>query len=229
MTAAVPATIGILMLKTGFPRPVGDIGNPASWDLPAIYRTVPAATVDSVVRTEGAGADVLAGLVEAMAALEADGATFITTGCGFLGTLQSELAAAAAVPVLTNSLCAIPRIRAALGADTPIGVLTFDSRKLTPAHFAGGWDKHITIEGVEGGRELYPVISQDRPTLDEQAAEADVLDATARLIDRAPDLAAIVMECTNLGPYRAAVAARAGVPVHDIVSTVSAAVSEKSG
>lgn len=215
-------TVGILMLATRFPRPVGDVGNPESWDLPVIYRAVPAATVETVVRAGGAGPEVLTGLIRAMRSLEGDGATFITTGCGFLGTLQEALSAAANVPVAVNALRAIPDIRKQHGGGQ-IGVLTFDSRKLGPGHFAGGFGDDIVIEGLETGEELYPVISEDRATLDAARAEADVLAATGRLLGRAPELAAIVMECTNLGPYRAAVKARAEVPVHDVVSVVTAA------
>ncbi len=219
--------IGILMLETGFPRPVGDVGNPVSWDLPVIYRAVPAATVATVVRAAGAGPGVRAGLIAAMRALETDGASIITTGCGFLGTLQDALSGAANVPVITNTLQVIPALREDTGG-RPIGVLTFDSRKLSPAHFAGGHGPDVVIEGVESGSELFPVISEDREILDSGRAEADVLAATGRLRHRAPDLAAIVMECTNLGPYRAAVEARAGVPVHDIVSVVTAAARQLS-
>ena len=32
--------IGVLMLDTRFPRPPGDIGNPATFDFPFLYRVI---------------------------------------------------------------------------------------------------------------------------------------------------------------------------------------------
>ncbi len=37
--------VGILMLKTAFPRPPGDIGNPDTWPFPVRYAVVEPATV----------------------------------------------------------------------------------------------------------------------------------------------------------------------------------------
>src|SRR3546814_11949297 len=44
-------TLGVLMLKTGFPRLPGDVGHPATWSCPTRYRVVEAATVASVVKS----------------------------------------------------------------------------------------------------------------------------------------------------------------------------------
>jgi len=74
------------------------------------------------------------------------------------------------------------------------------------------------VVGLEAGGELHRVISGDHPVLDERAAEADVLAAGRALHDACPDLGAVVLECTNLPPYRTALAAALGLPVHDIVT-----------
>ena len=43
-----------------------------------------------------------------------------------------------------------------------------------------------------------------------------MVDAAARLAARVPGLTDIVLECTNMPPYRDAVARATGLPVHDI-------------
>jgi Asp/Glu/hydantoin racemase len=48
--------------------------------------------------------------------LIAQGATAITTSCGFLSPLQDELQAALPVPVITSALWLLPRLRAQHGA-----------------------------------------------------------------------------------------------------------------
>src|SRR3546814_1495618 len=49
-TAATPI-LGVLMLKTAFPRLPGDVGHPDTWSVPTRYRVVETATVASVVKS----------------------------------------------------------------------------------------------------------------------------------------------------------------------------------
>ena len=43
--------LGILMLDTRFPRPLGDIGNPASWPVPTLLKVVPRLGPEVVVQS----------------------------------------------------------------------------------------------------------------------------------------------------------------------------------
>jgi len=105
-----------------------------------------------------------------------------------------------------------------LPARKRVGVLTIDSRELTAAHFIGvGAPTDLPIEGVESGDELAPVIQNDLTTLDIEKAEADVINAGQRLLAKAPDVGAIVLECTNMAPYARALAAALRLPVYDII------------
>ena len=54
-------------------------------------------------------------------------------------------------------------------------------------------------------------------------AEQDILDAGRALVARHPEIGAIVLECTNMVPYAAALRAHVGLPVFD---TVAEAVSK---
>src|SRR5437660_1207573 len=49
------ARVGILMLETRFPRIPGDMGNGLTWPFPVLYKVVPGATPDRVVRHKSAG------------------------------------------------------------------------------------------------------------------------------------------------------------------------------
>ncbi|MEQ9812242.1 MAG: aspartate/glutamate racemase family protein [Azospirillaceae bacterium] len=213
--------VGIIMLDTHFPRPHGDIGNPATFGGHALIRRVPAATVASVVRSGALDPAVAVPIADAARELAAAGAAVIATSCGFLGSLQDRLAAAVDVPVIASALNRLPDIRASHGAAARLGILTFDAATLTPAHFGGNHDPRDAVAGVEAGRELARVIRGDLPELDIAAAEADAVDAARRLVAAAPDIAAIVLECTNLGPYRTAIARATGLPVHDLVGLIA--------
>ena len=64
------------------------------------------------------------------------------------------------------------------------------------------------------------LVGGEAEAFDVAQARLDVAAAARRLLAAHPEVAAIVLECTNLPPYAAAVRAATGVPVYDIVSMV---------
>lgn len=222
-------TIGVLMLDTKFERFVGDIGNPKSFTMPVLHERISGATVDLIVQAKGP--TMVEPFIEGARRLIARGANAITTGCGFLILHQASLAAALPVPVATSSLMLIPLVMRMLPPGKRVGVLTFSARDLTPAHFAAaGVPADIPFVGVaEDG--TFRRALRGLPTNDSLAArEADVIAAARELMTKHKDLGAIVLECTNFPPHRAAVARETGLPVFDIftlVGILNAATSEK--
>ncbi|MGI9436502.1 MAG: aspartate/glutamate racemase family protein [Geminicoccaceae bacterium] len=216
------APLGILMLNTRFPRIAGDIGNPSSFPFPVRYAVIEPATVDRIVSADGPSASIMDAFVDAAAGLVDDGVAGLTTSCGFMAIAQRELIGRCRVPVVTSSLCQIPLVQSTLPAGRRVGVLTIDSRALTPAHFAGvGAPTDLPVEGIESGLELARIIQQDLPELDPKKAEGDVIDAGRRLIKKAPDVGAIVLECTNMAPYSKALSTALGLPIFDIVGLLA--------
>jgi hypothetical protein len=205
--------LGVLMLHTRFPRPLGDIGNPGSFRMPVRYAVVEGASAQRVVRGRAAG--LLQPFIDAAHALVAEGAAAIATGCGFLALLQSELAAALPVPVWTSSLLKLPELVAP-------GVVTVDAAALTRDHLlAAGADPATPVEGLAPGCSLQRTLLADLPTLDAHAARADTVAAALALCHRHPQLSDIVFECTNLPPYADAVHRATGLPVHHVVDFLS--------
>lgn len=211
-------TLGILMLNTRFPRIPGDIGNPDTFPYDVRYAIIEPATIDKIVTADGPTGSIMDAFVEAAHGLVDEGVDGLTTSCGFMAIAQKELAGRCRVPVLSSSLCQIPLVQSTLPSGKRVGVLTIDSSQLTAAHFVGvGAPTDLPIEGVEGGHELARIIQRDLTTLDVEKAEADVIDAGRRLIAKAPDVGAIVLECTNMAPYARALAAALERPVYDII------------
>ncbi len=207
--------LGVLMLDNRFPRPPGDIGNPQTFPFNVIYDKVPGARVEKVVTGQGLTPDLVAEFVGRARDLEHRGCNLITTGCGFLLAHQAELSAAVSVPVVTSALCILPYLHGLRPAGSSIGILTYDGPKLV-ATLGPDALPDLHIEGIESGSELHAVIADDRETLDTEAASADVRAAAERLAQKAPNLFAVVMECTNLPPYRDAVEEVLPCPLYDI-------------
>lgn len=201
------------MLDTRFPRLVGDIGNPATFDFPLRYAVVRGASPRRVVHERDA--ELLEPFMAAGRRLvDEHGAAAITTSCGFLVLWQRELQAALPVPVFTSSLLLLPGLANA-------GVVTVDGAAPTADHLrAAGADADTPVEGLAPGCALQRTLLDDLPELDVVDAEWQVVAAALRLVRRAPALRHIVLECTNLPPYAEALAAASGRPVHHLVSWV---------
>ena len=215
------APLGILMLEARFPRILGDMGNGATWPFPVLYRVVGGASPDKVVLKGAAG--LLPDFIAAAQDLVRLGAEAITTNCGFLSLFQRELAAAVGVPVATSSLMQVPWVQATLPPGKRVGLVTVSAGSLSPAHLEGaGVPLDTPVAGTENGREFFRVlIKAEKDDMDIDLAERDVVNAALDLVARHPDVGAIVLECTNMPPYAAAVQAATGLPVHDIYSMIT--------
>ena len=215
------APLGILMLEARFPRILGDMGNGATWPFPVLFRVVRGASPEKVVLRGARG--LLPDFIAAAQDLADLGAEAITTNCGFLSLFQAELAAAVKVPVATSSLLQVPWVQAMLPPGQRVGVVTVSRASLTPAHLAAaGVPLDAPIEGTEDGREFFRVlIKAEKQDMDVALAEQDILDAGRRLVARHPDVGAIVLECTNMPPYAAALRDELGLPVYDIYSMIT--------
>jgi hypothetical protein len=206
--------LGVLMLETAFARPPGDVGNPASWAIPVLFATIAGATARRVVA--GGAADMVEAFVAAGDLLAAQGAVGLITSCGFLATLQPELAQRCRVPVATSSLLQIPLLQSCLRGR--VGVITYDAAALTEAHFrAVGADPTTPVAGLPPDGAFHAMIERAGP-YDAAVLAEEAVGLALGLQSRHTDLAAIVLECTNLPPFSKAIHVATGLPVFDVLS-----------
>ena len=214
--------IGILSLDTAFERVRGDAGNVDSYHRPARLRVVPGAGSPDIVRDGRPDPALVAAFIAAARALEAEGAVALTSTCGFLVTVQTEIARAVRIPVMLSALSLFPTLRAAHG-ERPIGILTASRAGLgsTALHEAGIAPGEVRIAGMEDSPAfaaafLAPKSEQLRRIDPTALRDAATARATA-LCDAHPDIAALLLECGNLPPYADAIAGATGRPVHSIL------------
>src|SRR5947207_11561475 len=189
--------IGILMLETKFPRIPGDMGNGLTWPFPVLYKVVPGATPDRVVRHKSAG--LINAFLDAASELVELGADGITTTCGFLSLYQRELAAHVRVPVAASSLMQIPLVERILPPGKRVGVLTVRAASLTPEHFiAAGADPKTPVVGTDQGREFTPAILDEKPSAAAASAESHILDPGNALVPQHPVSGPVMHESTNM-------------------------------
>lgn len=214
------AAIGILMLETRFPRIPGDMGNAETWEFPVVLKVVRGASPEHVVLR---GADGLLGaFVDAARELAAEGVQGIAVNCGFLSLFQKELAAAVDVPVVTSSLMQVGAVNSLLPEGRRAGILTISAATLTEEHLAkAGVPEGTPVAGTDGGKEFSRVILGDEAELDVEQARADNVEAARELTRRHPEVGAIVLECTNMGPYAPDIREATGLPVYSVISFVN--------
>jgi hypothetical protein len=209
--------VGVLMLDTRFPRPLGDIGNPLTFEALGIavrYRTVPKAW-PSIAVSANAGVLFDAFLANAQDLVH-QGALLITTSCGFLVQFQHQLAASLPVPVLTSSLLGAPKVGAS--------ILTINSDELVPAVLGfAGLPLATPVVGVAEGCEFQRCILGNSNAMNLEQAQADVVSAAQNLMRLHPTTETIVLECTNMVPYANAVAKATGKPVVHLINLLAKA------
>ena len=219
--AVYGAPLGILMLEAKFPRIPGDMGNATTWPFPVLYRVVTGASPEKVVMQGAEG--LLPDFIAAARDLVHLGAEAITTNCGFLSLFQRELAAAVNVPVATSALMQVPWVQATLPPGKRVGVVTVSKATLTPRHLeAANVALDTPIAGTENGQEFFRVlIKAEKTDMDIDLAERDVVEAGVNLAKAHPEIGALVLECTNMPPYAAALQAACGLPVYDIYTMIA--------
>lgn len=213
--------LGILSLDTAFPRIAGDVGNPQSYPFPARLGVVAGAESPRIVRPGRPDPDLVAAFAEAARALEAEGAAALVSTCGFLASVQREIAGAVRIPVMLSALTLWPVIAAARAG--PVGILTASAAALGPESLAAAGipPRAVHVAGLEEAPAfadtfLAPKAAQPA-RLDRAAVEAAVLSRARALIAARPEVSALLLECGNLPPYAQALRRETGRPVFHLL------------
>jgi hypothetical protein len=211
-----------MLLDTGFPRPPGDIGNIETFGGRAVFETVQAATIDRVLSGDPQDPELAEQFLAARDRLVTRGAGMITTSCGLLVFHQERLARDCPVPFTASSLFQVSLRQAQHGR---VGVLSLLADSVTPAHLAAaGIHGEVAVGALADDAHLLAVLRANRPDvpIDPTRAASDVIAAGRALCAQAPDLDAIVLECTNLPPYQDALAKELNLPVYGFLDWLQA-------
>jgi hypothetical protein len=210
------AFLGVLMLDTRFERLLGDIGHPNSFGVPTRAVVLKGAWPEKVVQSAAnmRAQKLVEPFKRMVRQLVADGASAITTSCGFLVLLQADLqAAAGSVPVVSSALMHLPRL---LAEHSGVGVLTIDAKSLGTEHLRSAGVRRddlarVKLQGMPRSGEFASKILANVPQRDHARAEQELIDAALALRAKHPDLTDLVLECTNMPPHAAAIEAATGL------------------
>ena len=203
----------VLQLDTGFPRIAGDVAAPATYNAPIDVIRIPNATVSKAVHHRPDEMDITA-FEDAVRSVKQG---MIVTSCGFLGYWQDHLAGISKVPIMTSSLCLLPSLLQKY-APEEIGIVTFNAPTLHAPLYAkllAGFTGPII--GLNPDMHLRQVIEEDADSLDQQRAEIELMHYLTPSIGK---LKALLLECTNLPPYKAAMHQVFNGHIYDILTAI---------
>ena len=113
-----------------------------------------------------------------------------------------------------------------LPAGQKVGILTANSETLDPRHFLvpGIDESRIAVQGMQG-TVFYDTFPRGATYYEYETIRREIVQAAEHLLQKNPDVGAIVCEGTNFAPYTPEVNRVTGVPVYDIVTLIRFTVS----
>jgi hypothetical protein len=218
--ASYGVPIGILLLDTFTPFIPGDVANASSYRYPVRFQKVEGFTVKRALSRDPA---IFGSLLAAAEELVLQGARAVTGDCGFMGIHQRNLARQLDVPVFLSSLIQIPFITNIIAEGEKIGVITADSRSIDDQLLEAvgvGTAENLEIRGLEETENFRTAVLEESGVLDSEKIKNEVVFAAEQLVTKEPKVRAILLECSCLPPYGAAVQEAVRVPVFDYITMI---------
>ena len=207
--------VTVLQLDTDFPRVPGDVGCPATYRGAVEILRVPKATVAQVVSARPDLIDI----TPFESALEAAKGDVVTTSCGFLSYWQTHLALRSKKPFISSSLIALESLSQRYDPHEVL-ILTFDAASLTDLHFGVNLSFRNGVIGLPPDMHLRRVITENLRELDTERVATELTSFVSA--QQRSHHKHLLLECTNLPPYKAELQRATGLPVTDILTCVEA-------
>lgn len=212
--------IGIILLENYAPFIPGDVANATTYDFPVRFQRVPGFTPERIFNHD---LTLLDAVCEAGRELIKEGVRAITGDCGFMVIYQDELAHKLEVPIFMSSLLQIPFMARLIGKDEKIGIITANAASLDDFVLGkAGVDNstNLCIRGLENTKNFAGAAIDEVGYLDSVKVEEEVVSMAREMVETDPKLRMILLECSLLPPYGAAVQEAVNLPVFDFVTMI---------
>lgn len=210
--------IGIIAIDLVYPKLPGNVVNATTFRFPVLYERVNF-EIEALFRGDPAIRDQI---VEAAKRLEQNGVRAIIGACGFFAHFQQDVKAAVKVPVYLSSLCQLPLISIGLQKGQKIAVLAASGESVTPEMLANVGAAADTCEVFDVGHlESFAPIRWGKTTLDNGALTRDLENIGRQIREEHQEIGAILLECSDLPTYAAAIQKASGLPVYDFITLIN--------
>lgn len=210
--------IGIIAVNLDYPKLPGNVANATTFTFPVDYEVIDL-EIEQLFENDPAAIDVI---VNAAKRLEARGVKAIVGACGYFANFQHQVQASVRVPVILSSLAQLPLISLSLRADQKIAVLVADingaDQKLLDNVNAN--DHNVIFVDV-GSLPEFHAIRYGQTVLDNGALTRVLMQKVQSVVADHPEVGAILLECSDLPPYAAAIQAAVKRPVFDFIMLIN--------
>ena len=209
-------TVTILQLDTHFPRVPGDVASTDTYLNEVEIIRIPLATVDKIVSARPDLIDI----TPFEAAIESAQAEIIVTSCGFLSYWQQHLQKGTDKIFISSALIALERLSQQFAPEEVL-TLTFDDSRLTAQHFNEYPSYANQTIGLPRHMLLRRVISENLKILDIETVTQELTEFIST--KQRENHKHLLLECTNLPPYKAELQKKSGLGITDILTCIEAA------
>lgn len=214
-------SVGILYLdECWYPVLPGNVANLGTYNFPVRLKKVPNCTTSRLLNGDES---LLESIIEAAKELESEGARAISAACGFFGNFQDKIAEAVDIPVYLSSMVQVPWIKTGLKSNQKIGVLTAYENGMTEHLLKSCGISNlddIVITDLSNLTE-FSAILENRGTFDNEKLRYEVVTAAINLVNSNPNIAAILLECSDLPPYAADIQKHVKLPTYDFITLIN--------
>lgn len=211
--------VGIICLESWFPKPIGHVRNPRSFDFPIVMKVIKGVDVPRMVF--GKDKEIEKIIVDAACELEKEGVMAIAGSCGFMARYQDAVTDAVKVPVVLSSLIQLPIVRLMHGPKAVIGVLTASGQSLSQEQFVGRDSGPLHIQGMEGSQEFRETILEGKRNDFNMDILQKEITNEAYNFAKQQKLDALILECTDLSAFAKPVQEKIKIPVYDLNGVIN--------
>lgn len=207
--------LGVIAVNLDYPKVPGNVVNASTYDFPVLYEVV----YFEIEQLFAGDPSIKEQVIEAAKKLEAKGVRAIIGACGYFAHFQKDVAAAVGVPVFMSSLCQLATIKTWLPASKKIAVFAADGASIDDEFLSNvnTTTDQIVVVNV-GDMESFAPIRWGKGPLDNGMLEDDLVELATEVCAETPEVDAILLECSDLPPYAAAIQRATGLPVFDFIT-----------
>ncbi|QQK77747.1 aspartate/glutamate racemase family protein [Salicibibacter cibarius] len=214
-------SVGILYLdEAWYPVLPGNVANLSTYNFPVRLKKVPNCTIPRLLNGDES---LLESIIAVAQELEAEGARAISSACGFFGNFQDKVADAVNIPVYLSSVVQIPWIKIGLKSSQKIGVLTAYEAGMKESLFksCGVYDSSSYVIADLSNSPEFSAIIESRGSFDNEKVREEVVTSAINLVNDNPDIATILLECSDLPPYAEDIQRYVQLPVYDFITLIN--------
>ena len=164
--------------------------------------------------------------------LQEMGVIAIISSCGFFCAMQEPASKILKVPIYTSPLFLIPFVLSVIPSTCKCGVVTLFRDVLYNGYLSyivGNNTERIVLADMSQAFEFRRMIENDRADVNESLLRKEVFNASVQLARSDPSISALIMECSDMTPYSAAVRNAINIPVYDYTTLARMAYYSNGG